>query len=282
MKNLLTILLSILTSCVFGQQIQYVNADNGLIVRKKPETGSERIGKLEYGTRVHVMRETEFNLTIKDRDESINGKWVEIKEIDGNQNGYVFNGFLTLNQLSKRIEIKFQDFSLKMELEVWDENETLKNIQKDTAKVYLELGETPAGRKIKIIPSKFKKIEIFQRHENSITIMNEGPHCDLTEWRHYYSEWEQLDFDLNENTFVLDSYDSDDWEKFIDVDINELKKAVEKECGETWAEHIKAIKNTNDYPSGVSMSRIFLKIILTGDDDTVTEKTIEFEIPMGC
>ncbi len=279
MKNAITILLLILTNYIFGQQIQYVNADNGLIVREKPNTGSERIGKLEYGTRVDILKETEIELTIKDGNENISGKWVEIQEIDGNHKGYVFNGFLTSNRLSKRIEIKFQDFSLLMELEVWDENGELKKTQNDTAKVYLELGETPEGKKIKIKQSKFKKIEIFQRHENSVTIMNEGPHCDLTEWKHYYSDWNKLNFDVKENTFVSDSYKHEDWEKFIEVDINELKKAVEKECGGYWPKHI---KNVNEYPSGVSMSRIFLKILLTDKNDSVIEKIIEFEIPMGC
>ncbi len=282
MKNVLTILLLILTNAIFGQQIQYVNADNGLIVREKPETGSNRIGKLEYGTRVYIISETEFNLTIKDEGKDISGNWVKIHEIDGNQKGYVFNGFLTSDELNKRIEIKFRDFSLQMKLEVWDENEILKTVHIDTAKVSLELGETPEGKKIKIIQSKYKKIEVFQRHENSISIMNEGPHCDLTEWKHFYSDWEKLDYDLTENTFVSDSYEPEDWEKFIDVDINELKKAAEKECGEYWSEHINSIQNVYEYPIGVSMSRIFLKIVLTDKNDSVIEKTIEFEIPMGC
>lgn len=282
MKKAITILLLILTDYIFGQQIQYANADNGLIVREKPDTGSERIGKLEYGTRVNIIKETEIELTIKDGDENISGKWVGIQEIDGNQKGYVFNGFLTPNRLNKRIEIEFQDFSLQMELEFWDENKNLKNVQNDTVKVYLELGETPEGGKIKIKQSKFKKIEIFQRHENSITIMDEGKHCDLTQWKNYYSDWKKLDFDLTENIFVSDSYERDDWERFIDIDINELKKAVEKECGGYWSEHIKDIKTVNEYPSGVSMSRIFLKLLLTDKNDSVVEKTIEFEIPMGC
>jgi hypothetical protein len=282
MKNVLTILLLILTNYIFGQRIQYVNADNGLIIREKPNASSERIGKLEYGTRVDIIKETEFDLTIKDGNKNISGKWVEIQEIDGSQKGYIFNGFLTSNRLSKRIEIKFQDFSLQMELEVWDENGELKKVQNDTAKVYVELGETPQGKKIKIKQSKFKKIEIFQRYENSVTIMNEGPHCDLKEWKHFYSDWKKLNFDFTENIFVSDSYEYKDSEKFIAIDINELKKAVEKECGGYWPEHIKDIKNVNEYPSGVSMSRIFLKILLTDENDSVIEKTIEFEIPMGC
>jgi len=282
MKTLITIILLVCFKSVFGQEIQYVKAENGLIIRSSPDKTSERIGKLEYGTRVKIIQETDLELTIKDGEESISGKWTEVEEIGGNQKGFVFSGYLTLKELSKRIKIRFQEFTLQMDLEAWDEKEELKKIQGNNVRVYLELGETPEGLKVKISDSKFKKIEIFQRHENSVTIMNEGPHCDLIEWKHYYSEWKKIDYNTKENTFVSDSYERQDWEKFIEVDIDELKKAVEKHCGNYWAEHIQNVKNVNEYPSGVSMSRIFFKILLTDENDSVTEKTISFEIPMGC
>lgn len=90
MKDVFIILLLILTNCIFGQQIQYVNVHNGLIVRKKLQKGSEITEKLEYGTRVGIIKKT---------------------------------------------EIKFQGFSLQMELEIWGENKDLKKNQNDTAKV---------------------------------------------------------------------------------------------------------------------------------------------------
>lgn len=282
MKTVITLLLLILTCHTFGQQTQYVNAENGLFIREKPDKNSERTGKLEYGTSVRIIQNTEIELKIKDGEEEISGKWVEIQEIEGDQSGYVFNGYLTPDQLSKRIEIKFQDFSLQMEMNVLDENGELKKIQKDTAIVYLDLGETAEGKKIRIHQSKFKKVEIFQRHENSVTITNEGPHCDLTEWEHYYSAWKKVDYDSDENTFVSYAYEREDQEKFIEVDINEFKREVERECGRYWPDLIKDIKAINEYPSGVSMSRIFLKIELTDENDSVSEKMISFEIPMGC
>ena len=112
--------------------------------------------------------------------------------------------------------------------------------------------------------------------------MNEGPHCDLTEWKHYYSEWKKLNYNVEENSFISDSYKRKDWEKFISVSVNELKKAVEKECGGNWSDLIEDIKSVNEYPCGVSMSRIFLKILLTDENDLVSERIISFEIPMGC
>ena len=56
-------------------------------------------------------------------------------------------------------------------------------------------------------------------------------------------------------------------------------RALQQSALKFWS---KDIKNVNEYPSGVSMSRIFLKILLTDENDSVIEKTIEFEIPMGC
>jgi len=280
MKTLITIILLVCFKSVFGQEIQYVKAENGLIIRSSPDKTSERIGKLEYGTRVKIIQDTDLELNIKDGEESISGNWTEIEEIGGNQKGFVFSGYLTLKELSKRIKIRFQELTLQMDLEAWDEKEELKKIQGNNVQVYLELGETPEGLKVKISDAKFKKIEVFQRHENSVTIMNEGPHCDLIEWQHYYSEWKKIDYNTKENTFVSDSYERQDWEKFIEVDIDELKKAVEKHCGDYWAEHIQNVKNVNEYPSGVSMSRIFFKILLTDENDSVTEKIISFEIPM--
>lgn len=281
-KTLITLLILVLATAAFGQQIQYVKAENGLIVRESPDKNSQRIGKLEYGTRVKLISEIDIELTIKDGAENISGKWTEIQEIGGDQKGFVFNGYLTPKKLNKRTEIKFQNLSLQMEIEAWDEEGELKKIHGNTATVFLELGDTPEGKKVKINQTKFKKIEVFQRHENSVTIMNEGPHCDLTEWKHYYSEWKKVDYNSKENTFVSASYNQEDWGKFSEVDINELKKAVEKECGAYWAEHIKNIENVYEYPSGVSMSRIFFKIVMTDKNDAVTEKIISFEIPMGC
>lgn len=282
MKTITTLLFFILTSSLLGQQTQYVKADNGLIVRESPDRNSKPIGKLEYGTGLRVIQETDIQLEVKDGQETIVGNWVEIEDIYDYQIGYVFNGYLTSNKLSRKIQIRFDEFTLEMELDVWDEDEKLKEVQKDNVKIYPDIGESPQGKKVKVKQSKFKKIEIFQRHENSVTIMNEGPHCDLTDWKHYYSKWKKLNYNAKENTFISDSYEPEDREKFISVDINELKKEVEKGCGTDWSELVKSIKDVNEYPSAVALSRIYFKIILTDDNGSIIEKTISFEIPIGC
>lgn len=279
MKTTITILLFFLTKSLFVQQFKYVNAENDFTYR---EITDNNINRPTYGSSTLVAQETDIELQLKNGSENINEKGGRIQEIEERPTVSTHSRHLMPNEPSNIIEIKFKDFSLQMELDAWDKNGDLEKIHDHTAKVYLEIGETVEGKKVKINQSKYRKIEVFQRHENSITIMNEGPHCDMTEWKHYYSEWNKLDYNMQENTFVSDSYTQKDRERFIDVDINAFKKAAEKECGVQWAEHIKNVNSVGEYPSGVSISRIYYKILLTDDDGIVTEKIISFEIPMGC
>lgn len=185
-------------------------------------------------------------------------------------------------QNGNSLKIRFEEFIIQIDsIEVWDEKGKLANQQKDTARIFLELGETIEGQKLKVQKIKKGDIRIYQRFENSVTIMNEGPHCDLTEWKHYNSNWEQLR--IENEQFLTESYFEADWEKFIEVDMTELREAVRKQCGEEWAEHIKDVKLPNEYPCGVSTSRIFLKIeFIDQDSKELKERIISFEIPMGC
>lgn len=279
MKSKLIFLFLFLFKFVCAQQVLYVNADNGLIVRSAPKKDSERLGKLEYGSMVEVLEETAIEIIIQDGSEYITGRWVEISEIDGNLHGYVFNGYLTSDRISKRFEIKFQEFSFLIEMEAWSIAESI-NI--DTAKIGLEIGDTPENKSIKINNSKFKEIKIFQQHVNSLTIMNEGEHCDLTDWISYYSDWEKLDFDSVNQSFKSLSYEVEDWQKFSELETENLKEAVGTHCGEFWLNHIGNSPNIHEYPIGVSMNKIIFKVLLTDSNDSVHEKIIEFEIPMGC
>jgi hypothetical protein len=180
------------------------------------------------------------------------------------------------------LKIKFKEFSIEIDsVEVWDEEGKLKEQQKDTARIYLELGETIIEQVLKVHEIKKGEIRIYQRFENSVTVMNEGPHCDLTEWRHYNTDWKELK--IENGQFLTDSYSEEDSEKFIEVDMNELREVVRAQCGDGWAEYVKDVKSLTEYPYGISTSRIFFKIIFS-EQGTVEEieRIVSFEIPMGC
>lgn len=73
-----------------------------------------------------------------------------------------------------------------------DEKNELSKIQNDSAFVSLDIGEILTSNQIIILESNYNVIKILERFENSLTIMNEGPHCDLIDWQHYTSKWFEL------------------------------------------------------------------------------------------
>lgn len=202
--------------------------------------------------------------------------------------GFLMLSFNLLAQVNegdtaKEIIIRFDNLSLQIDdIDVWDENGTLKRTHKDTVKIDLDIGELLTGNKISVLNSDYDQIRIFQKFENSVTIMNEGPHCDLVDWKHYYSDWIELKQPYK-YVFEAITLTAEHTEKFIPVNLDEFKNAVSLHCGNSWTELIKNINSVNEYPCGIGTSRIFLKLVLRNSKTNILEeKIIEFEVPMGC
>ncbi|WP_282135016.1 SH3 domain-containing protein [Seonamhaeicola maritimus] len=271
-----------------AQEIRYVNADNGLYLRDKPSQDSKRIDKLVYGTELEITERTNLKLDVQDSNEVISGEWVKVSckdDIHNNRKGYVFNGFLTEEKIKKRFRVGFENFTVEFEnldAEMID-NPQLSTHASTNLDAIVEMGETLENKTIRIRHhSKYKKIEVFQRHENSISISNEGPHCDLTDWKHYYSAWEPLKVTNSSNMFTTITYSPRAWSKFIKVDMAEFKEAVKEHCGDEWHALVKDSKNINKGASTVSISKIYFKVIFTTMHDETIEKVIAFDVPMGC
>ena len=63
-------LLACLTiSFAHAQDIQYVSAENGLVVREKPSRGAMKVGMLEYGTPIEITEHTNLMLDVVDGGE---------------------------------------------------------------------------------------------------------------------------------------------------------------------------------------------------------------------
>ncbi|WP_397445055.1 SH3 domain-containing protein [Polaribacter sp. R77954] len=95
MKKTITTFLILFTASLFSQEIKFVKANSGLIVRDAPHKNAQRIGKLKNNTRVYIIKKTEISLEIKDNGKIINGNWIEVKSYKEDIKGYVFSGFLT-------------------------------------------------------------------------------------------------------------------------------------------------------------------------------------------
>lgn len=287
MKTYINIIALLITfNFAQAQDMQYVSAESGLVVRDNPSRGAKRIAKLDYGTQIEITEYSQLKLDVVDKGEKISGEWVKIKTTDHDKSindGYVFNGFLTKEALKKRLKISFDEFIVTIDSLNAYQIESAIETEKDTITIGIELGETPEGKTIRVKHLQdYSKIQIFQKHENSISIMNEGPHCDLVNWKHYTSSWKPLKSISKHKNFKTNSYSKKEWNQFIDINLEKLKAEVKTSCGSDWSDLLKDTKSINDYPIGISISRIYLRIVMTDLDGDKIEKIIAFEIPMGC
>jgi len=288
MKNLISIILVIVAiGYAEAQDIQYVNAENGLIVREKPSQGAIKVGMLDYGTAIEITEHTNLKLDVIDGGKKLTGQWVKVRGIDAYEffeEGYVFNGYLTEEKLEKRFKKTYDEFTVT--IEGISEKERIKGeINPDFNGVLfykLNDDETLEGKTVRVKHhQEFRSIEVFQKHENSIAISDDKSHCDIINWRHYYSSWKPLKTMSSNKKFEALAISEKEASRFIDVNIDELKTVVSDACGESWSNAIKDVTTLNDYPTKVVVSKMYLRILMTDIDGYKTEKIIIFEVPLN-
>ncbi|WP_286769580.1 hypothetical protein [Sphingobacterium sp. 40-24] len=65
--------------------------------------------------------------------------------------------------------------------------------------------------------------------------------------------------------------------------MDELKQKVKEQCGEEWFKLLTKVKSPSEYPSGVGISRYFLRIACRlKDNGKKVTKLIIIKTPMGC
>lgn len=174
---ILTIFTFFLIPEIQAQDFYSVIAENGLIVRAKPNVKSERIGKFYCGEPVELIQKTNIKIEINDDGRKVEGNWYlvvsksrEMSELKG----YVFSGFLLKNNdawnigwgcntdkivcsaefSTKNTDVTIYNFQL-------DGNE-VENKKKDTLVLYEAVFNEVGDKLLKIKPKKkYKKIEVY-------------------------------------------------------------------------------------------------------------------------
>jgi len=260
------------------QQEAYVVAESGLSLRDQPDVSAKMLTKLSYGEAIGVLEETDIKLVIIDAGEKVSGEWVKVET--RNHIGYVFNGYLSPNKIAKTIRLKLDKLNVEIKNLATSDYKRKHDLKsEDTAIINVDESDSLEAKTIVLIDNDYKQVSLFQRYENSFSFMSENTQCNSKEWKQFDTEWKPLK-QLKSNTFETLTYSEKDWIGFIETATTELKDDVIDKCGEDWLAYIKTIKNLNDFPVGVTTNRVFIKFILTDFEDNVTEKIIEFEIPM--
>ncbi len=281
------LLMCLTLSFAHAQDIQYVNAENGLIVRKKPSQGAIKVGMLDYGTAIEITEHTNLKLDVVDSGKKLAGEWVKVRGIDAYEffeEGYVFNGYLTEEKLEKRFKVVYDEFTLTIE-GVTEKESRKDNVNPDfNGVLFFKLNnqETLENKTVSVKHHKdFRNIEVFQKHENSIAIIDDKSHGDIINWQHYYSSWKPLKKLSSNNKFKVLPISAKETTRFINVNIDELKTFVNDVCGETWSDAIKDVTSLNDYPTKIVISKMYLRILMTDIDGYKTEKILIFEVPLS-
>ena len=148
----------------------------------------------------------------------------------------------------------------------------------------LDIGDDIYGREITIVGGdESAQYRVFERYRTSMSVSAEGPHLDLTDWRHFDSEWIKLD-QLEQRKFRILAYEQMDSSKFPPTTKAELIRAVRKRASD-WpgiVELAKTCRNPNDEPCFVSDSSLYFRIEKLVGDRWTTVGLVEVYIPMGC
>ena len=180
------------------------------------------------------------------------------------------------------LTFSFDEFTLKInQLVLFDEIQK-GDYQFDTIHVYPDYGEILEGLSFFFEKNLVENLKLEQRFQTSMTINNEGPHCDLVDWKHFESEWKQI-IPNTSGIYRFITYSEKERKKFPQVSVLELKNIVKSKCGEDWFEIVKGITSFKNDITEVGINRFYLKISgvykLTKQK---VSKVLIFEIPMGC
>ena len=161
---------------------------------------------------------------------------------------------------------------------------TVRLSPKTAAMDALDISENIDGQELFILGGdQTEQYRIFERYRTSMTVMGEGPHLDLTDWRHFDSEWIPLE-KLSQRKFRTVAAEKMDIETFPPTTRMELLNAVRKRAGD-WVEVVDLAKNCRspkDDPCGVSVSSVYFRVERLVGENWVKVGTIEISIPMGC
>lgn len=153
----------------------------------------------------------------------------------------------------------------------------------EIVRVDLELGDSLDDLTLRLHPREGVKADfaVEQSFETSLTVMEEGPHLDLLDWKHYNSPWQPLQ-KLSPTDFRTGTITEADSRKFPEVTAKEIQAIVKKEGGATLGKYVSKVKGPNDYPCGVGVSKVRFRITVKAGAEEKVIKTIEFLVPMGC
>lgn len=155
----------------------------------------------------------------------------------------------------------------------------------DSAKLSLELGDTIESAMVEVVPGSddAQDLELQYQIETSMTIVNDGPHLDLVDWKHYTSDWTNVER-IDARRFRLPKIESgyESASQFPDYTVDELYQAVLAIGGQRWADLAAKWPRPEDGRIGVGISTVRIRVVARRPGGPETLFTLHISVPMGC
>jgi len=150
--------------------------------------------------------------------------------------------------------------------------------------IELDLGESIENQIIALKPFRDdrRKFKVEQQFETSMALGDEGPHFDLTDWKHYTSEWKEI-ADHGENTFLTRRIAESESSKFPKVTAEQVRRAVKAAGGDKrWTALAESCTEPGEGACYTGVSRISFRISANENGKWKQIHKIDFLVPMGC
>lgn len=149
----------------------------------------------------------------------------------------------------------------------------------------LGLGDSLASAVLEVVPrsGEDREMAVQFQIETSVTIMDEGPHLDLVDWKHSTSDWADLErIDVLKFRIPTFDYGYELVSSFPAYTAQELVDAALAAGGDRWAELARRWPDPEDGRVGVGISTVRIRIRAHDVSGWSTVFTIEIDVPMGC
>jgi len=146
-RFLIIFILFLVTNLYAGDNVRYINAHNGLMLRENPDINSKIILTIRHNEKVEFIEEKNEIIKIENKS----GKWTKVKY--NNNIGWIFGGFL--ETISSEL-LKIYKFGQAVDLKIFNTNKRIETEEIDNPNV--------SGEKIQIktIHSNKEWIKIYE------------------------------------------------------------------------------------------------------------------------
>ncbi len=129
-------------------------------------------------------------------------------------------------------------------------------------------------------------LKIERQFETTLSLLDEGPHLDLTQWKHYRSPWEVLTR-MDETQFLYPGISAERSRQFPAVTTQEIIRAIPRTLPAQRRMYWKRIASQCELTEesshcSVAMSIIRLRFKNIHPSNPRAQKVLTLELPLGC